>query len=520
MKKLLAVVLTLAMVLSSVSVLAAGSIDVPSDLQVSDDGVNYKDSITVNVEDLISFRTTINMEPVRAKFKEDLATKRAEINSQTLLDKQMLLDKLANCKVNGDWTLKLTYPNIVKLPEAIVNGKNMDGFNENAKLIFEETERKVEVKTSKSVLTIKIQVAGVADKDGVRPGYCTVSDMETNLDTWLGDMTFDGANVAMTVAEDCLFEGFIAGSTTISTAALSEKYEFMGIPKDSTIKSEIEAVVIVEGDGSGGTTGGTTGGRPSGPGVVSPGTSGGIGTGGGTTPGETPGTIGGGVTGLNTEDHIAYINGYEDGTVRPNDNITRAETATMIYRLLDSKTRERVFTSDNSFADVSADMWFNKAVSSMARGGYVNGYEDGNFYGDSHITRAELVAIVSRFAEGKSAEVSFTDVDPSYWGYSAIATAVANGWIEGYEDGSFKPEDAITRAESATIINRALSRGVNAAGLIDGIKSWPDNIEGEWYYYEIIEASNAHIYSGTRPAEVWSTLEVNYKYDIDYFEMP
>jgi len=224
---------------------------------------------------------------------------------------------------------------------------------------------------------------------------------------------------------------------------------------------------------------------------------------------------------LNSTDHITYIAGYPDGTVRPKGQITRAEVATAFYRLLTAARRDAVFTATPAYSDMNASQWFNKAVSSMANGKYVTGYPNGTFGGNKSITRAEFVAIAARFMNAKAGTVTFTDVSSSNWAYQYISTAVAYGWINGYPDGSFKPNQPITRAEAMKIINTMLARGVDAAGLMAGAKTWPDNANtAMWYYYEVEEATNNHLYTGTRPSESWTSLTTSYVYDMAKYERP
>lgn len=223
---------------------------------------------------------------------------------------------------------------------------------------------------------------------------------------------------------------------------------------------------------------------------------------------------------LNSVDHILYIVGYPDGSVRPNGNITRAEVTSAFYRLLTAQRRDAIFTSANSYTDVSASRWFNKAVSSMTNGKYVTGYPDGSFGGNRPITRAEFVAIAARFMAAQSGNVSFTDVSADNWAYQYISTAVSYGWVNGYPDGAFRPDQPITRAEAMTIINRMLNRGVDASGVLPGIIVWPDNPKDAWYYFEVVEATNHHAYTGARPSETWTSLQINYFYDIVKYENP
>ena len=224
---------------------------------------------------------------------------------------------------------------------------------------------------------------------------------------------------------------------------------------------------------------------------------------------------------LNSTDHYVYILGYPDGTVQPNGNITRAEVTTAFYRLLTTETRDSIFTSSKApYSDIAVSQWFNKAIASMSTGKYVMGYPDGSFGANKNITRAEFVAIAARFMNAKDGTVTFSDVSTTNWAYQYISTAVSYGWIEGYEDGTFRPNQPITRAEAMTIINRMLNRGVDANGLMEGFKDWPDNVKNAWYYFDVLEATNDHEYTGARPVEQWTSLTSSYTYDIVKYERP
>ena len=202
------------------------------------------------------------------------------------------------------------------------------------------------------------------------------------------------------------------------------------------------------------------------------------------------------------EEHEAYVSGYPDGTVRPESNITRAEVAAMLYRLLPGRTAS---SGLYSFRDVTTDKWYYSAVSVMTDGGYINGYSDGTFRGENAITRAEFVAMLTRFMGARACgSCGFTDVSAAHWAYDSIAAASANGWITGYPDGRFRPERPITRAEAMAIINRALNRGVDETSWLGSYVDWPDNHRSAWYYYEVIEATNNHYYTGSRPSEDWT----------------
>lgn len=211
-------------------------------------------------------------------------------------------------------------------------------------------------------------------------------------------------------------------------------------------------------------------------------------------------------SGLNSDDHIAYVQGYPDGTVGPEDSITRAQTAMMLYRLLTDERRAEIETDAHNFTDVPETAWYRTAVATMANGGYINGYTDGRFGGEDAITRAEFVAALVRFLGVRDVACQLTDISPNHWAYGYIATAVDADWINGFNDGTFRPTQPITRAEVMAVINRALERGVNADSTLLDYKSYPDNSPNAWYYYEIIEATNSHDYTGKRPSENWTKL--------------
>lgn len=220
---------------------------------------------------------------------------------------------------------------------------------------------------------------------------------------------------------------------------------------------------------------------------------------------------------LNEDTHFAFIIGYpmEDGReeVRPEINMTREEIATVFYRLLKDEVRDELFTAENSFPDVEVERWSNKAISTVAKGKYVNGYEDGTFKPAQPITRAEFVTIAARFYavdEVYTHDVDFTDVK-GHWAEKYINYATASGWIDGYEDNTFKPDKYITRAEVMKIINHMLHRHVQEEGLVTDAKRWVDNSPDKWYYYEVIEATNFHAFDRAdgETYETWTEILEN-----------
>lgn len=194
---------------------------------------------------------------------------------------------------------------------------------------------------------------------------------------------------------------------------------------------------------------------------------------------------------FNSTDHFAYMYGYPDGEVKPAANITREEVATIIYRLLSDAKKAEIAATDNNFSDVDSARWSNEAVSTLAKGGYINGYEDGTFKPANPITRGEFAAIIARFINGTAPDAGYNDTK-GHWAADAVNKVVDKAWVEGYEDGSFRPDANITRAEVATIVNRILVRYTDAQNDSQISVSFPDNHAYDWYYYAIIEATNGH----------------------------
>lgn len=216
-------------------------------------------------------------------------------------------------------------------------------------------------------------------------------------------------------------------------------------------------------------------------------------------------------TGLNGDDHFAYIVGYPNGNVEPNGNITRAEVATIFFRLLTEKVRTANSTQSNSLSDVTRGQWFNHAVSTLSSMGIVKGHNDGTFAPNAPITRAEFAAIAARF-DDKNTDTSskFTDI-ASHWAKNEIGIAANKGWINGYPDGTFRPNQYITRAEAMTLVNRVLNRlPENSSDLLDSMIKWPDNSDASaWYYLAVQEATNSHAYSDKSKDdkyEKWTTI--------------
>ncbi len=200
--------------------------------------------------------------------------------------------------------------------------------------------------------------------------------------------------------------------------------------------------------------------------------------------------------GLNTTDHFAYIVGYGNGEVRPQNNITRAEVATIFFRLLTDDVRAENLTKTNRYSDVAATSWYNTAVSTLSSMGIITGYPDGTFRPNAAITRAEFAAIAARFDnDGDKTAAKFSDI-ATHWAKDEISIAYNNGWITGYPDGTFGPQRDITRAETMTLVNRVLNRQPETEDdLLPNMTVWTDNANPKaWYYLAVQEATNSHYY--------------------------
>ena len=216
--------------------------------------------------------------------------------------------------------------------------------------------------------------------------------------------------------------------------------------------------------------------------------------------------------------HYIYAVGYADGTIRPNANISRAEVATIFFRLLKSDIRDKNVTTSNTFEDVQSGQWFNTAVSTMEKLGVVKGRSAGSFDPDAPITRAEFSVICASFDRRQiNGGTSFSDIS-GHWAEKSIERAAALGWIAGYADDTFRPNHYITRAEAMTMINRVLCRAPETEGdLLPGMITWPDNQPGTWYYLAVQEATNSHDYDRKDAIhETWTALTEapDWKYDL------
>ena len=209
---------------------------------------------------------------------------------------------------------------------------------------------------------------------------------------------------------------------------------------------------------------------------------------------------------LNTSDHFAYVQGYPDGTVKPAGNITRAETAAILFRLMDDASRKTYYSTKSGFRDVASGSWYNTYVATLNNAGVITDSSNGYFRPNEAITRAELAAMLAKFSETTGAANYFNDVSAKYWAANAIAICAKLGWINGYPDGTFRPDKNVTRAELMAMINRATGRAPKSAdAFLPGMKTWIDNTSDKWYYLDVQEATNSHSYT-VKGSETWTAL--------------
>ena len=212
---------------------------------------------------------------------------------------------------------------------------------------------------------------------------------------------------------------------------------------------------------------------------------------------------------LNTSDHFAYVQGYPDGTVKPAGNITRAETAAILFRLMDEGSRKTYYSTKSGFRDVATGSWYNTYVATLNNAGVITDSSNGYFRPNEAITRAELAAMLANFTETAGAANYFNDVSARYWAANAIAICAKLGWITGYPDGSFRPDRNVTRAELMAMINRATGRAPKSAdAFLPGMKTWSDNTADKWYYLDVQEATNSHSYT-VKDSEKWTALNAD-----------
>lgn len=491
------------------------------------------------------FKSTLYMEPVRKAFEAYMNAAKAEIKEGSAAS---LL--LPTVPVKGNFTIDVIYDDEMQIAdkEKFLKVGTMEGFNAEAKEIFVDTARRDDVDPEhegyrKFSVDVTVKAPTSTELQGTThtgawANTLVYADLEKSYETLLKDIYFElpGVTVSKTEHTDTTYytesinmTGSITIGNGLSTIAfetqqkkgaennLSEKY----LQDWEKISASMALLLTLSGGGGGGSYNGVNTPVPNMPSVVPMVTPNPNAT---ATPSATLDPNASPVptldpnmptiptpkpfvptnptvpSALNGEDHMVYVIGYPEGDVRPLRTITREEIATIFYRLLTNEKRDSIYTKESDFTDVLKSRWSNKAIATMANGKYILGDAGTtNFRPADAITRAEMAAIVARFLdttpEIADSSDDFNDIN-GHWAATAIKEGVAAGWLTGYEDNSFKPNQLITRAEAMTVINRMLVRYVNAEGVVDGIYvEWPDNPKDAWYYYNVIEATCSHEYA-------------------------
>ena len=219
---------------------------------------------------------------------------------------------------------------------------------------------------------------------------------------------------------------------------------------------------------------------------------------------------------LNKEDHIAYVSGYPDGTVKPNNLITREEVATIFFRLLTDESRAEFITEYAPYSDVASDRWSFYAIATLTNANIMTGRDDGTFDPGTYITRGEFAVVAAQFSNAQySGPDKFSDI-ANHWARSYINRAAYEGWTTGYPDGTYGPDQYITRAEVMALVNEVLERSPNADYMLDDMTVWPDNPETAWYYADVQEATNCHSYEERTESDLdehWIEITTMRTYD-------
>lgn len=577
MKKLFCALLAVLMLSQlGLSVFAANytdNVDLTANLQVTTAGTPMSTGTASDISvskasaepfPAFDFRCNLSMEGVRNKFNDYYNNWISILNYAGPSDRIDALNaELQAMQITGSFTVEIVYPNTVTLPAEFLVHNQMVGFDDNAKLIFGNDTRTVTTGINANTLTITFSIVG-EDNGGSRPGYVVASDLFANMNTYLADFSLMLPNVGTTDFGTHTVQGKLTGTTvatgtstvltityqtnpeyTTATATVTEKGNRpapTGTPAPTSTPAptgtpaptdaKYEARFLVDGEKSdynpimkpeGATVSLTDFPIPYRDGYSFNGW-------------YTDKELKNKVTAdfvltkdmelygefvrnrsaakLNDVEHFAYIIGYPEGDVKPENPMTREEVATIFFRLLTKDIRNELMNKTNTFTDVSDDRWSNTAISTLANGGFINGYEDGTFHPEAAITRAEFAVIASHMdTMTENPTHNFTDLN-GHWAESYIANAVAKGWITGYEDGTFQPDKNITRAEVVTIVNRMLNRFLHQEGAHDDATIWPDNPKDAWYHLAITEATNGHDYDRDDNSvyESWPTM----KDDIDW----
>lgn len=537
-----------------------GDIEVASDMKARQNGTTaWQDKVanctvaagtTLNRRTVFDYKTTVSMSSVLSAVGRfsSLVDSVLKIetnqlgNNPDIQKYNEFSEQLENSYVEGaEFTITINNPNGMTIPASALNGTDMYGFEAtngsdtispvngtitipgdptdaaNGNLVYKEVNRT----RSGNNLVITVATEGKTTKKALEEALkydlvLTCMQVEAT-----GPSSYSTTNTYKLV-------GTVTGNTPIYTpdepAAPIADITYKAVQDTSSASlydtaSEISASVAIRtSSGGGGGGGGTVG--PIGPTVTPTPTP-------GVTPTPAP-TIDPNATPsptfapdeivpapeiFNSADHYAYIIGYPEGDVRPENNISREEVATIFYRLLTEESREKMMAHTNDLQDVNSDRWSNNAISTMENGGYVTGYEDGTFKPGAPITRAEFVTLATRFyGDVVAADAAFRDVS-NHWAKQFIDKAVFYRLINGYDDDTFRPEQHITRAEVMRIVNTILNRHVTVDGLLPEAiaNNWSDNSADAWYYTDVFEATMTHDFTraeGTLP-ETWTALKEN-----------
>ncbi len=569
MKKVICLLITVVMLVQCAGVVSAQELPADRvfpniDMEVRKNGAGSFENGPLNLSGdtaVVDYRTTLYMDSVLENF-EDWYEKAEEIigGLETNLGTDFgnaLRDKLNNLVIEGEFTVEIMYPDALIVPQNFINGGNMFGFgfldetNFNYEdIIFYEKDRSHNEITNTITITIGVKGEGSSD--------LKVGDLYQKRDTYLKSLTLTATGVTIPATGTYTVEGKLSGSIwteeTINYSGLEGlEVVYKGKGVNPAEEDTVSATVNLTKSGSGAGIGtkslvfnidGNTKlippinhvklvkfeelPYPTKPAYTFDGW---YYDSAFTKKVEGDVNVNGKVVlyghfvsnTLDSEDHFAYIIGYPDGTVRPSNYISREEVTTIFYRLLRESKTIGLLDDKNSFTDISADRWSCKAILSMANSGYVKGYEDGNFRPEQYITRAEFATMATRYAMlEQNKDLSFVDVN-GHWAEEYINKAANAGWVKGYEDGSFGPEKYITRAEVMTIINRMLVRYVDEEGLHADTKLWTDMDGSEWYYYNVLEATNAHDYERKEDGkhEKWTEITPNKIWiELDEMENP
>lgn len=530
------------------------NIDVPADIEVKNAiGGVYTDRlapvsvIAGNAMPRFDFIANLDMSPVRDAFSKYYSKAYIEkLFATTLSDAEYAAYK-ADLSVKGQMTTTINVPAGFIVPDAFLAASGMYGYGPVEKVAaHSEVSRNVSDVSGGKKIEI---VTKVVDPSNPTVEAVPAETLASDIDKYLGDIYLESLGNTVAIYGSYKITGSVTGYTEICYQGIPvAKINYKAVQEASKGENELaETVAVVPmaspevpGGGSGGNGGGTGGVISSvkidfsvngdktviDP-IVKKGSSASVNLDDIVLP-EIPGykfegvwysdagrttPVSGNVT-VNKDTtfyayyistkvpsvfaddvHYGYIQGYPEGTVKPLQNVSREEVTAMLYRLLKDDVREGLKVKTNNFSDVDASRWSNTEISTMVNGKYITGYPDGTFKPGKHITRAEFATIITRFFdnEGTGFKPSFSDVS-GHWAEEYIVKAAEHMMILGYNDGTFKPDKFITRAEAMTIINRLLVRYVNKEGLHADAKQWPDNLESAWYYYNVLEATNSHEY--------------------------